>query len=62
MNRHDIRMLQSGGQSGFLTKPADLGFSGEQAGAHHFHGDDAIEADLPCPVHDPHAAARDFFQ
>lgn len=58
----DVRVVEVGGGLGLGAEALDLGVAGEAAGENHLEGDGAVEADLPCPPHHAHAAARDFLE
>src|SRR5207247_106781 len=47
---------------GFVAKTLDCRGAGDRAGEDRFHGDDAIEADLPRAIDHAHSAAPDFFE
>ena len=58
----DVRMIEPGSRLGFDAKAADGVGGGQSLGQDHFQGDNAIEAALPGPVDDSHAAASDLVQ
>jgi len=62
VERHDVRMIQASGGLGFGVKASHLRIAGQQSGANHLHGDDAVEADLAGAIDDAHAAGSKFLQ
>ena len=59
-DRHDPRMVQVGGRLGLGMESLDVVVVGKLAGQDHLERDGAIEAHLPGPEHDAHAAAGDL--
>src|SRR5690349_6892377 len=53
-------MLQRGCCFRLGLQAPDKLVTGELAEEQHLHRDNAVEADLPSSINDPHAAARDF--
>ena len=60
VNGNDVRMVQAGGRGRFRAKPFHLAFAGQQAGPNHLQSDPPVQADLTGPIHNPHAALRQF--
>ncbi len=59
---HDVGVVQVGGGLGLLAKAGHIGRAGELTAQDHLERHNAIERDLPRPVHDAHAAAGDLLQ
>ena len=55
-------MVEAGSGFGLQTEPGNVQWSSEFPFEDHLEGDDAVEADLPRSIHNPHAAAGDFLQ
>ena len=62
VDRHDIGVVQIGGELGFTEKSLSLLVAGHLPGEDHFQGDKPFDRHLPGLVHDAHAAARDLLQ
>ncbi len=59
---HDVRVVEVGGVFGLGAEAAQLVGAGQGAVADHLEGHQAAQRQLPRPVDDAHAAARDFPQ
>ncbi len=57
---HDVGMVEAGGGAGFGLKAGDAFRGAFLPGFNQFQGDQPPQAALPSPIHDAHAAARDF--
>gem|GEM_PF-4861092 len=57
---HDVDMLQPGGRLAFHLKPVKLARAREIPRQDHLQRDVPVQADLPRPVDDSHAAAADL--
>jgi hypothetical protein len=62
VDRDDVRVVEAGGRLGLGLEALDVTGRRELAGEDHLQGDGTVEAHLPRPVHDAHAAAGDDFQ
>jgi len=62
VERDDVRVIQLRRRLGLGAEAAQLCGRGERPGQDHLEGDDPVEPDVPCPEHDPHAAAAEFLQ
>ena len=58
----DVRMIEAGGRLGLHAEAAQLVGRGTLSGKNHLERHDAVQADLPGPVNDPHAAAGDLIE
>ena len=58
---NDVGMLEVGCRLGLVAKPLDVGLTGQFPRKDHLQGDNPVEAYLPSPVDDAHAATNDLF-
>ena len=56
---HDVRVAEGGDRLGLALESLPLGRAGVGAGQHHLQGDEAVQAQVPGPVDDAHAAATE---
>ena len=61
-DRDDPRVVEVGGRLGLDVEAFDIGLGGELAGEDHLQRDGAVEANLPRPVDDAHAAPGDLLE
>jgi hypothetical protein len=59
---HDVRVPQGRNRLGFGFEPPHKIRTGKRAVQYNFQRHDAVQAQLPRPVHHAHAAARNFLQ
>jgi hypothetical protein len=62
VNRHNVRMVQVGRHLGLAAKACHFARGGQLTGQDHLQSDDAVEALLPRPIDDAHAAAGDLVE
>src|SRR6185436_17439967 len=61
VNGNDVGMLEASRCFRLRLEPTNGLRRDQFSGMNEFDGDDAVEADLAGLIHDPHAAAGDFF-
>jgi hypothetical protein len=59
VNRHDIGVVEMGDRLGLVAKASRVVVAGPGTVADHLDGHNAVQAPLPRPEHNAHAAARD---
>ena len=60
VDRHDAGVVEQRDRLGLVLEPPQLVVAGQDAGPDHLQGDGPVEADLPGPVDDAHAAAAEL--